>query len=179
MAIQTFQELLNSKQVNKSEIDEVDQYEKLQEEVQALIDTTTKEIIKEPIRYSEPIRPEQFNTNAYNLYRDKQEIFSCEVMIEGASLNNSHARLIIECSEWNLLFNGTIDRFGKCIIPIKKLPILSEGANGKIKLEIIAEDTVFIPWEEDFVVKNNKHVTVNVLEQERRPENSINVRVNI
>ena len=106
------------------------------------------------------------NFPGYKLYRDKQENFCCEVCIEGAKLESSSVRLIIESSEWNLFFNGIIEKNGKCIIPIKKLPILSEGTTGKIKLEVTAEDTIFVPWEEDFIVKNNKKVTVKIVEQE-------------
>ena len=57
----------------------------------------------------------------YKLFTDKTELFECNVKLEGASLKNSQARLIIESEEVNLLFNGKIDSTGKCTIPIKKL----------------------------------------------------------
>ena len=48
----------------------------------------------------------------YKLYTDKTEIFECKVKIDGASLSNSKARLIIESEDLNLLFNGRIDEHG-------------------------------------------------------------------
>ena len=115
--------------------------------------------------------------SGYKLYRDKQENFCCEVMIEGANYNSSKVRLIIESPEWNLFFNGTMEPGGKCIIPIKKLPILSEGTKGTIKLEVIAEDTVFVPWEEEFMVKSSNKVLVKVMEQEKHEKLNVKVRI--
>ena len=43
----------------------------------------------------------------YKLYTDKQEIFECDIQLEGASLNNSKARLVIETTDLSLLFKGT------------------------------------------------------------------------
>lgn len=94
----------------------------------------------------------------YNLYRDVNESFSCDIFIEGANPENASARLVIESSDWNLVFNGQIEN-GKCIIPIKKLDILREDLVGKIKLEIIAEGNVFVPWENKFLVKSSKRVS--------------------
>ena len=45
----------------------------------------------------------------YKLYTDKTEIFECKVKIDGASLSNSQARLVIESEDLNLLFKGRID----------------------------------------------------------------------
>ena len=59
----------------------------------------------------------------YKLFTDKPEVFECNIKLEGASLKNSQARLIIETEDINLLFNGTITSDGKCTIPIKKLTI--------------------------------------------------------
>jgi hypothetical protein len=98
----------------------------------------------------------------YAVYKDKNENFSCDVNVEGAKLDETRARLILESDDWTLMFSGNIDRNGKCIIPLKKLNILDEGQVGKIKLEIIAENTVFIPWESDFKVKMSKKVTVQM-----------------
>ena len=58
------------------------------------------------------------------------------------------------------MFPGEIDRNGKVTIPIRKLNILEEGLKGTIKMEVIAEGTVFIPWEDDFEVKMSKKVMV-------------------
>ena len=57
----------------------------------------------------------------YKLFTDKPEVFECNIKLEGASLKNSSARLIIESEDVNLMFEGTINKDGKCSIPIKKL----------------------------------------------------------
>jgi len=102
----------------------------------------------------------------YTLYTDKQELFECSISLEGASVKNSQARLIVESDNLNLLFKGTIDSNGKCSVPIKKLKnLLEESTKGKIRLEVIADDTYFTPWESDFEVETARKVTVEVKTQ--------------
>jgi hypothetical protein len=102
----------------------------------------------------------------YTLYTDKQELFECSISLEGASVKNSQARLIVESDNLNLLFKGTIDSNGKCTVPIKKLKnLLEESTKGKIRLEVIADDTYFTPWESDFEVETARKVTVEVKTQ--------------
>lgn len=99
----------------------------------------------------------------YKLFTDKTELFECNIKLEGASLKNSQARLLIESPELSLVFRGEIDSNGKCQIPIKKLKgLLDESIKGNIKLEVIAEDTYFVPWESNFMVETAKKVTVEV-----------------
>ncbi len=103
----------------------------------------------------------------YKLFTDKTELFECNIKLEGASLKNSQARLIIESEDINLLFKGQITPEGKCIIPIKKLKGLLEGnTKGEIKLEVIAEDTYFTPWKSEFLVEASKKLTVEVKSQD-------------
>ena len=102
----------------------------------------------------------------YTLYTDKQELFECSISLEGASVKNSKVRLVVEADNLNLLFKGTIDSNGKCTVPIKKLKnLLEESTKGKIRLEVIAEDTYFTPWESDFEVETARKVTVEVKSQ--------------
>jgi len=103
----------------------------------------------------------------YTLYRDKSEEFSCDVDIEG-SREEATARLIVETKDWTLLFPGTISD-GKCNIPIKKLNIFEEGQKGTIKLEVIVEGTVFVPWEDEFKIKLSKKVNVSFNENKKSP----------
>ncbi len=119
----------------------------------------------------------------YNLFKDKNENFSCDISLEGASLGETEARLILETSDWNLLFEGKIDSNGKCTIPIKKLSILNEGTTGNIRLEVIADGTIFTPWEDEFKVKLSKKVAVKVHESKSNPKRrstgkSVKVKVN-
>ena len=103
---------------------------------------------------------------AYKLYTDKQETFECDLYLEGASLKDSSARILVETKDLTLLFPGTIDKDGNCKVPIKKLKgLLDENTTGDIKLEVIAEDTLIEPWQSDFVVSTAKKVTVEVKSQ--------------
>jgi len=107
----------------------------------------------------------------YKLFTDKAELFECDINISGASLSKTSARLVVETPELNLLFKGEVDSKGKCVVPIKKLRgLIDESSQGSIKLEVIAEDTYFIPWESEFSVEQSKKVTVEVISQNR--ENS-------
>ena len=102
----------------------------------------------------------------YKLFTDKAELFECSISLQGASLKKSKARLVVETQDYSLLFNGTISNSGKCEIPIRKLKgLIDEDTSGNIRLEVIAEDTFFTPWESDFEVETSKKVTVEVKSQ--------------
>mgnify|MGYP003114124489 CR=1 FL=1 len=102
----------------------------------------------------------------YKLFTDKSELFECDIKLQGASLNKSKARLVVETSDYSLMFNGSISKGGKCEIPIRKLKgLIDEDTTGNIRLEIIAEDTFFTPWETDFEVDVSKKITVEVKTQ--------------
>jgi len=114
----------------------------------------------------------------YKLYTDKPELFECDIKIEGASLNQSTARLVVETSEYSLMFNGKINSSGKCEIPVRKLKgLIDESTTGNIRLEVIAEDTYFTPWRSNFDVQASKQVTVEVQSQSKPTivENKIKV----
>lgn len=103
---------------------------------------------------------------AYKLYTDKQENFECKIFLEGASLQEAKSRLVVEGNNFNLLFEGNIDKNGNCEVPISRLKgLLGENDTGKMKLEVIAEDTYFLPWESDFVVDTDKKIKVEVSSQ--------------
>ena len=116
----------------------------------------------------------------YTLYTDKVENFKCSIDLEGASLDDTKVRLVLESGKLNLLFEGEVDSSGNCTIPINKLKnILKEGTEGMMRLEVIAEDTFFSPWEDQFTVNTNKKVTVEVLSNNEKPikESKVNVKV--
>jgi hypothetical protein len=100
----------------------------------------------------------------YKLYRDKPETFICDMEITGANAGNSKARIIIESNDMTYMFEGVIDGKGHCEIPLKKMNFLQENEVGKIKLEVIADDMMFNPWEDSFVAVNHRKVTVKVAE---------------
>jgi hypothetical protein len=102
----------------------------------------------------------------YKLFTDKSELFECDIKLQGASLKKSKARLVVETQDYSLMFNGSISKGGKCEIPIRKLKgLIDEDTKGNIRLEVIAEDTFFTPWETDFEVETSKKVTVEVKTQ--------------
>ena len=105
---------------------------------------------------------------SYKLYTDKQEIFECNIYLEGASLTKATSRIIVETQDVKLMFEGTIDKDGNCKVPIKKLRgLVSEDTKGTMKLEVIAEDTYFLPWESDFEVDTAKKIKVEVKQQDK------------
>jgi hypothetical protein len=105
---------------------------------------------------------------AYKLYTDKSEVFECDIKLSGASIKDSFARLIVESDDMSFVFDGTISKGGKCSIPVKKLKgFLDESSSGNIKLEVVADDTYFIPWKSEFLVESSKKVTVEVKSQQK------------
>ena len=108
---------------------------------------------------------------SYKLYTDKKEIFECKITLEGASLKDAKSRIVVNTPDLKLMFEGTIDNKGNCKVPIKKLRgLLDENDEGTIKLEVIAEDTYFLPWETDFIVNTSKKIKVEVKGQEQETE---------
>ena len=116
----------------------------------------------------------------YTLYSDKNNLFECDIQLEGASLSQAFARVIIEGKNLNLIFNGDISNEGNCRINLPKLNMLKEG--GEMKLEVIADEMYFNPWNSDFELKKSKSVTVEVKQpsdqiiKENRAK--VNVKVN-
>lgn len=106
----------------------------------------------------------------YKLFTDKSELFECDITLQGASVKKSKARLVIDTKDYSIMFNGTISESGKCKIPIKKLKgLIDENTSGNIRLEVIAEDTFFVPWETDFKIETSKKVTVEIKSQPVKP----------
>ena len=104
---------------------------------------------------------------SYKLYTDKVNKFQCSIQVEGTSLEKSQARVILEINdEMAYLFKGKIFENGVCEFELPKLKgILNEGDKGLLKLEVIADDVHFEPWNSEFVVGADKKV--NVVGQEQ------------
>tara|TARA_Y100000034_G_C6834993_1_gene377258 strand:+ start:256 stop:816 length:561 start_codon:yes stop_codon:yes gene_type:complete len=108
---------------------------------------------------------------SYKLYTDKQEIFECKITLEGASLSKATSRILVETKDLKLMFEGKIDKDGNCKVPIKKLKgLLGETDVGTMKLEVIAEDTYFLPWKSGFTIDTSKKVKVQVRKQNKKDE---------
>ena len=105
----------------------------------------------------------------YKLYTDKIENFEAKIKLEGASLKKSKARLVVEADGFDVMFKGKISDSGKVKIPVKRLRgLIDENTKGSIRLEVIAEDTYFIPWESEFEVQASKKVTVEIKSQNKK-----------
>ena len=116
----------------------------------------------------------------YKLYTDKKENFEAQITLEGASLNNSFARLILESQDMSLIFKGDINSTGKVNIPISGLKnILKEGTTGKLELEVIADDTYFSPWSDNFELALSKKMVAEVkttpIKEESKPKMDVQV----
>ena len=106
----------------------------------------------------------------YKLLKDKNNEFQCEIKLEGASINNATARLFLEADGAEYSFKGEIDG-NKCTIPMGKLKKFANLLeNGKIRLEVLADDTLFVPYESDYVLEVEKSVTVEVKQQAEAPK---------
>ena len=115
----------------------------------------------------------------YTLYSDKKNVFECDIQLEGASLSQAFARVIVEGEDLNLVFNGHITKEGNCKIEMPKLSMLNEG--GEMKLEVIAEDMYFNPWNSSFELKKSKSITVEVKQPTEKiiKENKATVKVKL
>lgn len=107
------------------------------------------------------------DSSHYKIYRDKEENFECNISVQGAKLSNSQARLILDHEICNLVFYGKVSKDGKCVVPLKKMAYFPEGTIGRIRLEVIVDDTIFTPWEETFIVEGAKKVTVQIKSQKK------------
>ena len=151
-------------------------YQTSEDDVEEIVNDVIEEKLNESYKGEE-----EDDDKYYPLYLDKSEVFSCDIMIEGADIDETLTRLIIETDEWTLMFPGEIQS-NKVNIPIRKLNIFKEGEIGKIKLEVIAEGTQFIPWEDDFKIKRSKTVQVSVNEKKSHKkiqESKTNVKVKV
>ena len=112
---------------------------------------------------------------SYKLYTDKINKFSCSIQVEGTSLSKSKVRLVIESEDMTYMFNGQLFDTGVCEVKIPKTKsFLPEGKKGNMYLEVIADDVYFEPWNSDFVVEQDKKISVVVNEQiETRPKLSV------
>jgi len=104
----------------------------------------------------------------FQIWSDKVKEFECRIMVEGATLNNTKARLVLEGNQHKVLYEGKIDSKGWFTVQINPTKNLFEGGEtGKVVLEVIADDTYFTPWESDFEVTAEKKVTVEMVERDK------------
>jgi hypothetical protein len=142
----------------EEKITEVPEVVETKEEIIESIEVV--ETIEESIEIVETPEVKEEVIEGYKLYRDKSEIFKCELTITGANPSQSSARVIIESNNMKYIFEGSIDENGHCEIQLPKMDFLNEQGSGTINLEVIADDTIFKPWSEKFTLTNFVKATV-------------------
>lgn len=104
------------------------------------------------------------------VYTDKPTDFDFKVEVEGASLSEAKARLILSGEKANYIVEGTVGKDGSAKIEIPKLKGLVEDSSvGTMDLEVIVEDAYFSPWSGTYRVTASKKVTVNEIAQQKQP----------
>ena len=109
----------------------------------------------------------------YKLLRDKVNEFQCEIKLEGATASSAKVRLFLEGDGCEYSFVGHIDG-ERCKVPmgkLKKFESLLES--GKIRLEVVADDTLFTPYESTYELSESKKVTVEVIQQDTAPKKAM------
>jgi hypothetical protein len=172
--MESFKEFLFSKKDKTKKEDPIKEIST--EEVETVVESIKEEdhkidIIEEKVEdtIEEPVIEESVQDvlEGYKIFRDKSENFICDMEITGADPQKSKARIIVESKDLTYMFEGTIDAKGQCRIPLKKMSFLNENETGTIKLEIIAEDMVFVPWSDTFTAVSSRKVQVkNISESE-------------
>lgn len=120
----------------------------------------------------------------YTLYLDQKKEFNFELLVEGAKINKTQARLIINSDDFSMIFKGNVNEDGKVSITIPKLKnILQENQSGNMTLEVIAEDTYFTPWTEQYIGKINTKVDTkkqdnNSIISESQTKPSVTIKLN-
>lgn len=135
-----------------------------QDSVNNLITESESILNKFEEKQEEKKEQEKIEENSlYKINKERTENFECKVSIEGSSLKSAKARLIIDSAEWSYLLEGTLEKDGRCSIPIKKGMPLLEGDQGNIKLEILIDDQIFTAWESEYLVEAHKKIKVDIL----------------
>lgn len=91
------------------------------------------------------------STDYYKLYQDVNENFVCDIHIDGVDTDKVTPRLVIESEGLSVMYKGVVEN-GKCKIPVNKLSFFNEGQTGKIRLEVVADNSIFTPWEDSYKI---------------------------
>jgi hypothetical protein len=92
-------------------------------------------------------------------FKDKKQTIKCNISVEGSSLSKTKSRLILEFPDKILLYRGTIDEYGECIIEVPPLGDVKE-LSGDVILEVITDGYLFEPMKSNFSVKQSRIVEV-------------------
>tara|TARA_Y100000310_G_C20591928_1_gene768527 strand:+ start:289 stop:1005 length:717 start_codon:yes stop_codon:yes gene_type:complete len=115
----------------------------------------------------------------YKLYTDKDQDFECQLHLEGISMEKTRARIVVEGNGGNLTFGGTINKNGKCTIPISGLSNkLGDSSGGMMRLEVLAGDIYFQPWKSAFTIDGRKFDEISNITEETG-ETSVELQMEI
>lgn len=95
----------------------------------------------------------------YKLYQDINENFICDIHIDGVDIEKVTPRLVIESEGLSIMYKGIVEN-GKCKIPVNKLSFFNEGQIGKIRLEVVADSSIFTPWEDSYKIYKKVKTTI-------------------
>jgi TusA-related sulfurtransferase len=109
----------------------------------------------------------------YKLLKDKVNEFQCDIKLEGTSASTAKVRLFLEGDGCEYSFPGEIEG-QKCVVPIGRLKkFVNLLESGKIRLEVVAEDTLFTPYESTYQLDESKKVTVEVKDNVGVPKKAV------
>lgn len=95
-------------------------------------------------------------------YKDKSSLFEFKINVEGAELENTFARVIIENNNRKYLFEGKIQD-GLCSIDLPALKEFKEIKEGKLSVEVVADNSYFVPYEGVYELKESKKVVIEMI----------------
>lgn len=130
--------------------------------VDEVLNESASELVNEAETALPPTAPVD-HSSKYKMYRDKAEVIEFKIGVQGVSLAQAQARIILETDSWNLVFPGKVYSDGRCVVPLKMLTVFPVNTVGKITLEVILDSTIFTPWEETFVVDGYKKVDAELV----------------
>jgi hypothetical protein len=102
-------------------------------------------------------------------FRDDEDIFECNIKVNGSSLNNTKARMIFEFSDRSYVFNGKIDKDGLVKVNIPRLSEIKDN-KGKANLEVIVDSLLFTPWQSEFKLEDKNNVVVESISINRKQD---------
>ncbi len=98
----------------------------------------------------------------YDLYLDDPKSIKCKAEISGAENSTKKVRLMLETSGHCMYFNGKVSDNGDIEVPMLSLKnIFKENTKGTLMLEMVVDDTLFIPWQTEFEAKLKKKVAIS------------------
>ena len=108
------------------------------------------------------------------IYTDKEQLFECQIKIEGTEYSKVQSRLIISPtnSSKHLFIEGIVENN---ICKIKIPPINEISKNGAISLEIIVDNNLFNPWQSNYELTTEKKLTVENVQIDKTNNVSVSI----